>query len=301
MERFGFISPLLPKSSSWDFWSGLLPDKWRYRWGPLPTGPITGYLSGEKMEGFGWKAPGAAPEFWNEAGINKFWQRLVTDSIQKEIKIFGLDAGIEFHPPPNLLGQKPFPGVSDGKALELLLFLNYFRGILRNYGIAPQKAKAMVIWEEGNLGLACARLIAREIRFLTLVYPNARFLERAAGLITAETGVSPRIYTTPPEIRHDKIIIQCGRFSRYHRARNSKQAIWCAIFQNNPSLFSLNTDLPIKAMNIHHPIPLYPALGETMLRSFFNLPGFWYGSELQLERIIKLASIFKELGIHIAI
>lgn len=301
MNQFGFISPSLTMDSSWDFLSGILPEKWRYRRGPLSAGPITGYLSGEKLEGFGWKTPGSAREFWDEAGVNRWWQRLATDLNHKEIGVIGLDSNTAFNPPYRVINQSRSPGVSDGKALELLLFLNYFRGVLRNYGVSSQKAKAMVIWEEGNLGLVCARLIAREVRFLTLVHPNARFLERAADLIIAETGVSPRIYTNPPEIYRDKIIIKCGRFIRYKIDRHSRQAIWCEIFQKSPSLCSLNSDLPITVMNARHRLPLYPALGETILRSFFNLPGFWYGPELQLERIILLANIFKELGVHIAI
>lgn len=302
MNNFGFISPLLSMDSSWDFLTGILPDKWRFRRGPLSTGPITGYLSGEKLEGFGWKAPGSTRELWDEARVVKWWQRMVIDLNRRKIGIIGLDTNITFNPPFRIINQSCFPGVSDGKALELLLFINYFRGVLRNYGISSQKAKAMVIWEEGNLGLVCARLIAREVRFLSLVHPNARFLERATDLIIAETGISPRIYTTPPpEVYRDKIIIKCGRFTRYRIDRHSRRVIWCEIFQKNPSLCSLNSDLPITVMDTRHRLPLYPALGETILRSFFNLPGFWYGPELQLERIIKLAGIFKELGVHIAI
>jgi hypothetical protein len=301
MNRFGFISPLLSMETSWDFLTGILPEKWRYRRGPLSTGQITGYLTGEKLEGYGWKAPESGPYLWNETEVIRLWQRLVANLTHKDIGIIGLDSSASFNPPLKLVNQNCFPWVSDGKALELLLFINYFRGIIRNYGISSQKAKAMVIWEEGNLGLICARLIAREVRFLTLVHPNARFLERAADLIVAETGVSPRIYTAPPGAYKDKFIIKCGRFSRYQMDRRSRQTIWCEIFQKNPSLCSLNSDLPITVMNARHRLPLYPALGETILRAFFNLPGFWYGSELQLERISKLAGIFKELGVNIEI
>jgi hypothetical protein len=301
MNHFGFISPLLSRESSWDFLTGIIPEKWRYRRGPLSAGPITGYLSGEKLEGFGWKAPGSGSRLWSEMEVIRLWQRMTTDFTHKGIGIIGLDSNASLTLPVKLANQRCFPGISDGKALELLLFLNYFRGILRNYGVSSQKAKAMVIWEEGNLGLVCARLIAQEIRFLTLVHPSARLLERAADLIIAETGVSPRIYTAPPVTLKEKIIIKCGQFVRYQLDRHSNQAIWCEIFQKNPSLCSLNSDLPITVVNARHRLPLYPALGEAILRSFFNLQGFWYGPELQLERVIKLAAIFKELGVHIAV
>ena len=301
MNNFGFISSLLPVESSWDLLTGILPEKWRYRSGPLQTGMLTGYLLGEELGGFGWKVPEATAGLWDESRLIKLWRRLTVELTRKEIGIVGLNSATIFDPPFKMINQQYFPDLSDGKAMELLLFLNYFRNVLRNYGISPQKARASIIWEEGNLGLACARLIAREVRFLSLVNPNIRFLERAADLITAETGVSPQIYTVPPGFTKDKIVIKCGKLTSFCINRRSKQVIWCEIFQKNPSLSCLNVNLPITVTNRHHRLPLYPALGEAILRSFFKLPGFWYGSELQLERIIKLAELFKELKINIAI
>ena len=181
------------------------------------------------------------------------------------------------------------------------MFLYYFRRLLRNYETSPQYAKAMVVWEEGNLGLVCARLIAREVRYLTLVNPNARYLERAADLIVTETGVSPQIRTNPPDIQRNKIIIKCGKLSNYHIPKNIRPIICCELFQRNPSLYSLNFNLPITVNDVRHQLPLYPALGETILRSFFDMPGIWYGTELRLERIVKLADIVQELGVHITI
>jgi len=301
MNNFGFISSLLPVESSWDFFADILPEKWRYRGGPLLTGTLTGYLEGEKLEGFGWKVPEDTAGLWNESRLIKLWRRLTVELTRKEIGIIGLDSATTFDPPFKIINQQYFPDISDGKALELLLFLNYFRNVLRNYRISPQKAKVAIIWEEGNLGLTCARLIAREIRFLSLVNPNIRFLERAADLIIAETGISPKLYTEPPEFNKEKIVVKCGKLTRLCITRHSKQVIWCEIFQKKPSLSCLNINLPITVTNRRHRIPLYPALGEAILRSFFNLPGFWYGSDLQLERIVKLADLFKELRINIAI
>jgi hypothetical protein len=302
MTKFGFASSLL-KMTDWKPWGNILPEKWLYWGGPLNIGELVGMLPHENIQGLGWQLPEDSGQIWGNPKMLRLWQRLILDLNDQEIGIIGLDPGTSFSPPISLRNHPAFPGVSDGKALELLIFINRFRGILRNYEIAPQKAKAMVIWEEGNLGVTCARLVAREVRFLNLVSPNERSLERAAELVFAETGISPRIYTTPPlDLRSAKIVIKCGGLSKLQLTRNSKQVIWCELFQKCPSLSSMNVDLPITVRDKHGEMPLYPALGEAILRSRFDLVyGFWYGSELPLERVIKLALCFRELGREIAV
>jgi hypothetical protein len=300
MFKFGFASALLkiPTRFGWRNW---MPEKLLYLRGPLKLGEIVGSLPETDIAGLGWQLP-ASDQIWDNSKIFLLWQRFLQQLEQQEIRIMGLEPGI-FTPPPALRNQTYFPGVSDGKALELLLFINRFRSILRNYEITPQKAKATVVWEEGNLGVTCARLIAREVRFLDLVSPNARSLERAAELVFAETGISSQIYLTLPECFHGtRIVIKCGRLTQLQLVRSSKRVIWCELFQKCPSLSTMNADLPIAVRSKFGGLPLYPALGETILRSGFDLLyGFWYGNELPLERVLKLAVCFRELGREIAV
>jgi hypothetical protein len=302
MVKFGFASSLL-KISVWNHLRCVLPEKFFYWRGPLKFGQLIGSLPQGKIQGIGWQLPENCNQIWSSAKIYKFWHNLLIDINSHDIRIIGLDDASAFIPPVSLRNQTHFPGVSDGKALELLIFINRFRGILRSYDIAPQKAKAMVIWEEGNLGVTCARLIAREVRFLTLVSPNERSLERAAELIFSETGISSQTFLTLPEdFRGSKIIIKCGNLFKLQLARNSKRLIWYDLFQKRPSLSSINVDLPITASGKYGDLPLYPALGEAILRSHFDLMyGFWHGSELPLERVTKLAACLRELGREIAV
>lgn len=302
MAKFGFASSLL-KISTWNPLRGILPQKLLYFRGPLKIGEITGFLPRGIIQGLGWQLPENSSQIWGNPKMIHLWQQFLLDLNDQEIRIIGLDPGTSFSPPVALRNQPAFPGISDGKALELLLFINRFRTILRNYEISPQRAKAMVIWEEGNLGVTCARLVAREVRFLNLVSSNERSLERAAELVFAETGISPQIYTSiPADLRGAKVVIKCGRLSKMQLARNSKRVIWYELFQKCPSLTSINVDLPVTARGKFGEMPLYPALGEAILRSCFDLiSGFWYGSELPLERVIKLALCFKELGREIAV
>jgi hypothetical protein len=302
--NFGFISPLLKEIPGFrSMFSGYFPEKWRYFRGPLKVGEISGSLPGEKLRGWGWKVPENPARVWEGKRLADLWQRFFVELAEKEIKVIGLDAGRTFCPPGLFRSQPDVPGVSDGKALELLFFMNRFRSILRNYEITPQKAKALVIWEEGNLGVTCARAIAREVRFLTLVSPNARILEIAAEIILSETGVSPQVFVDlPSDYRGAKIVVKCGRVAKYQLPRVTRRVIWCELFQSFPSLSSMNFALPVTAANQVGKLPLYPALAEVILRSGFGLQsGFWHGSDLPLERVVKLAVVFKELGIDLTI
>lgn len=295
MGNFGFASAMLNTRRRWE---KFLPEKWLYFSGPVNIGRITGSLPGGDVQGVGWKLPWHPRQIWSNYRSVRVWQNFLLELGKYGIRVLGLDAAASFTPPVPLRNGSPFPGISDGKALELLLFINRFRGILRNYEIPPLKAKATIIWEEGNLGVTCARLIAREVRFLSLVSPNERSLERAAELIFSETGIASQTYQALPEdLRSSRIIIKCGMLSQLKLVRNSKRVIWCEIFQKSPSLTSFNTDLPLAVKSKYGGLPLYPALGEAILRSRFNLmDGFWYGSELPLERVIRLALCLRELG-----
>lgn len=302
MGTFGFASALL-KVTAWNRLYECIPGKWRYWRGPNRIGTIIACLPKELLKGRGWKLPDNPALIWPGAKLALLWQRFYRELQDQEITILGLDPGSQFVPPLVLRNQPAFPGISDGKALELLLFINRFRSILRNYEIPPQKAKAMVVWEEGNLGITCARLVAREVRFLALLCPNERSLERTAELVLAETGISPQIYTIPPpDFRGARIVIKCGNLVKLQLTRSSKRIIWCELFQSRPSLTSMNVGLPLSVRSKAGELPLYPALGEAVLRSCFDLNyGFWFGSELPLERVMKLAACFRELGREIAV
>ncbi len=302
MSYFGFLSPLLIEStSSWRRILKIIPERWRFYKGPLRTGEITATLFQRQVQGWGWKLPCKPVLIWDEEYRLILWRHLLGELENKGVKVVGLEVGSSFHPPIKLATEPSFPGISDGKALELLFFINRFRRLLQNYGIAPGRAKALIVWEEGNLGLSCARLIAREVRFLTLVSPNARLLERAVDIIMAETGIVPQIYTNlPSDYKGAKIIIKCGRLTRYQINKSSRKIISCELFPYRPNITNINMGLPLDVLSKEGQLPLYPALGEVILRSCFGINmGLWYGPELPLERVFKLAILFKELGLEI--
>jgi hypothetical protein len=304
MVCFGFLSAKLAPEAQWRQWIQWLPERFRYLSGPASAGKVRGVLpQHNEVQGWGWNVPENLDLMGRRRQMARWWQRLWVEVYAKQIKIIGIDSKLPLPPPVKLRNRPYFPGISDGKALELLLFVEHFRTILRSYEIPAPRAKTLIVWEEGNLGLTCARLLAPEIRFLTLVHPNLKLLERAAELIMAESGLSPQLTTTlPPDYKGAKIVIKCGPVTAFPVRRESRRVIWCEIFQKYPQLSLINRDLPVSVWHQSQKIPLYPVLGEAILRAGYKYESeFWYGSQLPLERVIKLARIFNELGMKITI
>lgn len=298
MGSFGYFSSILEPDSYWNNLTRWLPDRLRYRKGPLRTGTITGVISGEVISGWGWKIPENNLGIWSPEQTNLLWSQVENELRKKEITIIGIDPASSFLPPVQQIRGPLLPGISDGKTLELLFFLNYFRKILRTYEICASKAKAVIVWEEGNLGVACARLIAGDVRFLTLIHPHLHKLEQAAEIVFAESGISPQIYTElPQDFKGSKIIIRCGKLIKYNTQITASRIIKCELFKNYPTLSMLNSKIPLEAKCNSGNLPFYPVLGETIIREAFGLQkGIWFGTELTLERVNQLARALKALG-----
>ncbi|HEY8462813.1 MAG TPA: hypothetical protein VIM29_02090 [Bacillota bacterium] len=303
MVHFGFISAMIEPEAEWLKRLNWFPLRLKYFNGPLKAGEVTGVLPREKVRGWAWNVPENQELVWSSRQRNRLWQRLWDEVYQKQIKVVGLDPGIPLLPPAKLKNQPYFPGISDGKALELLLFIDRFRSLLRSYEIPAQRVKVLIVWEEGNLGLTCARLIAPEVRFMTLVCPNAKLLEQAAETVLAESGVAPQTTQNwPADYKGARIIIKCGKIKTFPLRRDSRRLIWCELFQQYPQLALINLKLPVSARQKSRHIPVYPVLGEVILRAGYHYDSeFWYGSQLPLERVIKLGRIFNDLGAGIVI
>ncbi len=298
--NFGFLSPYL-KAQSWYQFLKFLPDVLRYWHGPKSVGGIVGeFLDLPAVSGYGWQLPLCSGILWNKTKQEEIWSFFLKKLQQAEIRVLGIERGSFVDPPLALRNSPVFPGVSDGKVLEMLIFLNRLPTILRSYGITPQKAKATIVWEEGNLGLVCARLISEQMRFLTLVNPNIVLLERAAGQIISESGISPQVTTELANgIRNSRLVIICGRLIKYAEVLEVPKLIRCELFTNRPSLINMNFRLPLTITHQQEKLPFYPALTESVLRVAFNLErGFWSGNELTIERVLKLGLVFKELGLQ---
>ncbi|MCL6589070.1 MAG: hypothetical protein K6U80_03870 [Firmicutes bacterium] len=298
MGNFGYIAPLLApeRHPLWKRLAALFPGHFPPA-RPKTMGAITGSLFEWPVRGYGFRGPGLPMPAWDEARIFLFWDRFWRELQRREVTVVGLGQGTP-QPPPRVMGLPGFPGTSDGKALELLLFYLNFPRILDHYEITPPQATATVIWEEGNLGLACARLIGPKLRFLNLVHPNFKVLEHAGEIIGAETGLAPRTFTEIPEnYRKLGIIIGCGRLTNYQAGGSFKGQPRYHLFGPAAAVDGASFGLSVTMENRREVGRLDPALGEAVLRACFGLEdGYWCGPLLPLERVLELERAYKNLS-----
>ncbi|HEX3047935.1 MAG TPA: hypothetical protein VHY08_24500 [Bacillota bacterium] len=137
MSNFGFVSPLLApgRHPAWKSLMALFPG-WA-NFFPVHTkavGAITGSLFDMPVRGYGFSTPEIQTPAWSESRLALFWDRFSKELRQREITVVGMDGGTP-QPPSQIIDASDFPGVSDGKALELFLFNQNFLpnpGPLRN-------------------------------------------------------------------------------------------------------------------------------------------------------------------------
>ncbi len=304
MKKFGFVSPLLEITSPLKYLRQMLPAGWKHKRGPYPTGELTVLFQKEQLLGQGFQTPKPPKEIEPKSFLNnpKAWQAFYQKNYELGIRVIGIDPAGAFLAPEAAEPAEKIPIISDGRALELLLFLQKFRNTLKIYQLNSQKTEVAILWEEGNLGAVCARLLAKELRFLTLIGPNWRSLERIANQLTGEAGITPKLFVDPlAGLKKVRIGIICGQLSSLTIPEAYRRIIWYKLFQNFPSLIAINSDLPLSVCNQKGmKIPLYPALGEAILRTMAELDQEdWVGTNLQLERMSQLARILGEIGVPI--
>lgn len=291
MGNFGLVSSYLPAAAYWKRWQWI-PEGWRYRQDFAFAGKLSGYLGHVPVEGWGWSLARG-----QRTGYSLLWKALEREWTAKEVDVVGVD-GLSS-------GEMTFPsgvGFSDGKSLELLLFAQQFKRILRHCQVNPQTAEIGIIWEEGNLGLVCARLIAQHIRFLRLIHPDAGRLDHAAAVLLAETGISPKIQQVPPDKEQRiSMIIQCGLLNHYRSWSGSEFSSYWELFTGRLDLFQrLMGDGFFTVWGPLASLPASPVLGEVLIRAIAGWSSEqWVGTELRFERILLMKEYLDQLGVPV--
>lgn len=85
--------------------------------------------------------------------------------------------------------------VTTGNSYTVATALEGTREAARFMGHLPETAEFAVVGATGSIGAACAIILAREVRSLTLIGRNTEKLDRLARRVTAETGLAPRVTT----------------------------------------------------------------------------------------------------------
>lgn len=97
--------------------------------------------------------------------------------------------------------------VTTGNSYTVAMALDGTRKALEYAGIDMTQAKAVVLGATGSIGSVCARILAGEVRALTLVSRTQSRLERLAYQILHETGTAVKLTTDTKKALFDADIV----------------------------------------------------------------------------------------------
>lgn len=98
--------------------------------------------------------------------------------------------------------------VTTGNSYTVATALEGVRQAAKVMGKNMDRANVVVLGATGSIGAACAQILAREVRYLTLVARNEAKLEKIAGQILKTTGLAVRITAnTKATLRTADIVI----------------------------------------------------------------------------------------------
>lgn len=83
--------------------------------------------------------------------------------------------------------------VTTGNSYTVATALEGTRQAAKLLGINLERANVLVLGATGSIGAACAHILAREVRYLTLAARNEVKLEKLAGQIFRSTGLAARV------------------------------------------------------------------------------------------------------------
>ncbi|MBP2628286.1 MAG: Shikimate/quinate 5-dehydrogenase [Firmicutes bacterium] len=203
MERFAFVlHPLIAKDVSRKFpftknWpDGLVEGVLKYI-PPFKTSHITGIQS-SLSEGEGWfvtcpLTSRQMVEMPEQYVVNKI---IKAGKVAEKLgaKILGLgaftsivgDAGITIAKNLNI-------AVTTGNSYTVATALEGTRQAATIMGIDLQRANVLVLGATGSIGAACAQILAREVRYLTLAARNEEKLEKLAEQILRKSGLAVKV------------------------------------------------------------------------------------------------------------
>jgi len=122
--------------------------------------------------------------------------------------------------------------VTTGNSYTVGTALEGTREGARLMGHDLNKAEVLVVGATGAIGSVCAKILARDVRFLTLLARNTNRLENLAASITAETGLVPAITQNVQEAvqRADIIVAVSGAAESLIQAEDLKPgAVVCDV------------------------------------------------------------------------
>lgn len=203
MEKFAFVlHPLIAKDVSRKFpftknWSdGLVEGVLKYI-PPFKTSHITGVKSSlSESEGWFVTCPLTSRQMVEMPEQYVVQKIIKAGKVAEKLgaKIMGLgaftsivgDAGIT-------IAQNLNIAVTTGNSYTVATALEGTRQAAKIMGIDLQRANVLILGATGSIGAACAQILAREVRYLTLAARNEDKLEKLAEQILKKNGLAVKV------------------------------------------------------------------------------------------------------------
>lgn len=211
--------------------------------------------------------------------------------------------------------------VTTGNSYTVGTALEGTRKAARLMGQDLSRAEVLILGATGSIGSVCARILARDVRFLTLLARNKARLERLASVITSETGLVPVITRDVKQAvkRADIIVAVSGAAESLIQAEDLKPgAVVCDVArprdvsknvaQQRPDVlvieggvvevpgdvnFNFNFGFPPKTS--------YACMAETMILTLEGrFENYSLGKDLSVAQIDEICRLAKKHGFSLA-
>lgn len=211
--------------------------------------------------------------------------------------------------------------VTTGNSYTVATALEGTRQAAKMMGISIDRANVVVLGATGSIGAACAQILAREVRYLTLVARNEAKLEKLASQILRSTGLAVRVTANtkstlkaadiviavtsavdsiiePEDLKSGAIVCDVARprnvSRRVTEVRNDVLVIEGGVVEIPGDVnFGLNFGFP--------PRTAYACMAETMLLALEQrYENFTLGRDLTVKQIETIDQLAKKHGFKLA-
>ena len=211
--------------------------------------------------------------------------------------------------------------VTTGNSYTVGTALEGTREAARLMGHDLKKAEVLVVGATGSIGSVCARILARDVGFLTLLARNEARLEQLAVQITGETGLTPQITMDVKEAlrRADIIVAVSGAAESLIQAEDLKPgSVVCdvarprdvskSVAEQRPDVLVIEggvVEVPGDVnFNFNFGFPpktAYACMAETMILTLEGrFESFSLGRDMSVEQIDEICGLARKHGFALA-
>lgn len=211
--------------------------------------------------------------------------------------------------------------VTTGNSYTVATALEAVRKVCKVTGRSLAEVEIVIIGANGSIGSTCAKLLAREARFMTLVSRDLKKLEGLAGCIMRETGLAVHITNRSegPLRRADIVItVSSSVDTIIHTQHLKKGAVVCDVARPRDVSMQVaqqRKDVTIieggvvkvpgnVKFNFDFGLPsgmCYACMAETMILAMENrFEDYSLGSRLEMDKVNEMAKLAQKHGFSLA-